>query len=65
MKYPHAELRPIHIGILGVAVLVLLIYDIKDLNAPGIGLDVVLLGIIIYMFYKNINKQSKNNKLKK
>ena len=34
-------------GVLGVVVLVLMMFEIKDGNAPGIGLDAALLAFIV------------------
>ncbi|WP_195985597.1 hypothetical protein [Clostridium sp. D33t1_170424_F3] len=57
MKLPDIKINLTGYGVMGVIVLVLLVLDIKDVNAPGIGLDVVLLGFIIYMIYKTVNKK--------
>ena len=52
-------------GILGVAVLVLMLFEIKDGNAPMIGLDVFLLAFIVYMIYKGVNSTGKGSSTKK
>lgn len=62
MKLPDIKINLTGYGVMGVIVLVLLIFDIKDVNAPGIGLDVVLLGFIIYMIYKTVNKKQGKDK---
>lgn len=62
MKLPDIKINLTGYGVMGVIVLVLLILDIKDVNAPGIGLDVVLLGFIIYMIYKTVNKKPGKDK---
>ena len=40
--------------ILGIAVLVLMVFEIMDGNGPMIGLDAVLLALIAFMFYKRV-----------
>ena len=40
--------------ILGIAVLVLMVFEIMDGNGPMIGLDAVLLAFIVYMIYKSV-----------
>ncbi len=47
-------------GVLGVVVLVLMMFEIKDGNAPGIGLDAALLAFIVYMIYKSVNAAGKD-----
>ena len=52
-------------GVLGVIALVLMLFEIKDGNAPAIGLDAVLLAFIIYMIYKDVKQTGKSSTTKK
>ena len=62
---PKFKISLLGYGILGLAVLVLMVFEIKDMNAPGIGLDAVLLAFIVYMIYKNVNSTGKSSTTKK
>lgn len=51
--------------ILGIAVLVLMVFEIMDGNGPMIGLDIFLLAFIIYMIYKNVRGAGGGSSAKK
>ena len=42
-----------------------MLFEIKDGNAPMIGLDVFLLAFIVYMIYKGVNSTGKDSSTKK
>ena len=57
--------RPVGYCILGIAVLVLMVFEIMDGNGPMIGLDAVLLAFIAYMIYKSVRATGNDTSTKR
>lgn len=48
--------------VMGVIVLFLLVSEIIDKNGPMIGLDAALLGVIVYLIVKTVNRSRASGK---